>query len=259
MITTLTRFKVVFDPKWPSFTPVLSSKSLDGILSSPVVVGANFVARSIYLRLVGSGLGKILAKAFLVNGASVTLVDIRQERLDEAAKELASLKEELSLPGQVRTYVKILHACPLLTVGSVQGDVGSKGGIESILSTIRGFGFQTIDTLIMAAGIRKTNQQTYTPGQSIESLVQSTRSLDWDDLETSFRVNVYSQYYLTAGLLDLIGASNAQHKGRGSVICFSSVASQHTAQFVPAYQTSKAAVDHMVKIMAAEFADQYSK
>jgi NAD(P)-dependent dehydrogenase (short-subunit alcohol dehydrogenase family) len=27
---------------------------------------------------------------------------------------------------------------------------------------------------------------------------------------------------------------------------------------VPAYQTSKAAVDHLVRIMAAEFADQYS-
>jgi NAD(P)-dependent dehydrogenase (short-subunit alcohol dehydrogenase family) len=128
-----------------------------------------------------------------------------------------------------------------------------------VLADIRNLEMDSIDTLIMAAGIRKTNQKAFVPGQSLEMLVEATRSLNWDDLEKSFRVNVYSQYYLTAGLLDLIGASAAKQSGRGSIICFSSVASKHTAQFVPAYQTSKAAVDHMVKIMAAEFADHYSE
>lgn len=63
---------------------------------------------------------------------------------------------------------------------------------------------------------------------------------------------------MTAGLLNLIGAAATKGDGRGSVICFSSVAARHNGQFVPAYQTSKAAVDHLVRIMAAEFADQYS-
>lgn len=40
---------------------------------------------------------------------------------------------------------------------------------------------------------------------------------------------------------------------------FSSPASVHNNQFVPCYQTSKAAVDHLVRIMAAEFAEFYSK
>lgn len=146
-----------------------------------------------------------------------------------------------------------------LTPGySVQGDVGSKKGIDEVVAKVRSLG-KGVDTLITAAGIRRLNKKSFTPGQGLAALVESTRSLDWQDLDDSFHINVFSQYYLTAGLLDLLGASAAKQTGRGSVICFSSVASKHTAQFLPAYQASKAAVDHLVKIMAAEFADLYSE
>ena len=66
-------------------------------------------------------------------------------------------------------------------------------------------------------------------------------------------------YYLTAELIELLGAAAAKGEGQGSVVIFSSPASVHTNQFVPCYQTSKAAVDHLVRIMAAEFAHFYSK
>lgn len=141
---------------------------------------------------------------------------------------------------------------------SVQGDVGSKHGIDEVVTKVKSLG-KGVDTLITAAGIRRLNKKSFTPGQGLAALVESTNSLDWQDLDDSFHINVFSQYYLTAGLLDLLGASAAKHPGRGSVICFSSVASKHTAQFLPAYQASKAAVDHLAKIMAAEFADLYSK
>lgn len=81
-------------------------------------------------------------------------------------------------------------------------------------------------------------------------------------MERSFRVNVMAQYYLTAELLQPLGQAaqkNGGKDGRGCVICFSSAAGRHNAQFVPAYQLSKAAVDHLVRIMAAEFADHYSE
>jgi NAD(P)-dependent dehydrogenase (short-subunit alcohol dehydrogenase family) len=71
-------------------------------------------------------------------------------------------------------------------------------------------------------------------------------------------VNLYQQYFLVAGLLDLLGVAAKKGGGRGNIIMFSSVASKHTAQFVPAYQLTKAAVDHLVRIMAAEFADHYN-
>lgn len=111
----------------------------------------------------------------------------------------------------------------------------------------------------MCAGVRKTNKITFKPGQSLENLVEATNSLDFGELDYSFRLNLYAQYYLAAGLLDLIGAAAKKGVGRGSITMFSSGAGTHNAQFVPAYQMSKAAVNHLVKIMAAEFADHYSE
>lgn len=84
------------------------------------------------------------------------------------------------------------------------------------------------------------------------------RALKYSDMDASFRVNLFSQYFLTAGLIELLGAAAKHGGGRGNVICFSSVAAQHFGQFAPAYQLSKAGVDHMVRTMAAEFAEFYS-
>jgi len=103
------------------------------------------------------------------------------------------------------------------------------------------------------------NGTIYTPGQSLSQLETATLSAPYSAWEKVFRVNVLAPYYLTAGLVTLLGAAAAKGEGRGSVIMFSSPASVHNHQFVPAYQTSKAAVDHLVRIMATEFADFYSK
>lgn len=103
------------------------------------------------------------------------------------------------------------------------------------------------------------NAITYHPGNSLNQLKNATLSAPYTEWEDSFRINVLGPYFLTAELIDLLGAAAAKGEGRGSVLIFSSPASIHTNQFVPCYQTSKAAVDHLVRIMAAEFADFYSK
>lgn len=103
------------------------------------------------------------------------------------------------------------------------------------------------------------NNITYTPGDGLSKLEAATLSAPYQGWEIVFRVNVLAPYYLTAGLVTLLGAAAVKGDGRGSVIMFSSPASVHNHQFVPIYQTSKAAVDHLVRIMAAEFADFYSK
>jgi NAD(P)-dependent dehydrogenase (short-subunit alcohol dehydrogenase family) len=103
------------------------------------------------------------------------------------------------------------------------------------------------------------NDITYTPGESLSKLEAATLSTPYAGWEKVLRVNVLAPYYLTAGLINLLGAAAAKGEGKGSVIMFSSPASVHNHQFVPTYQTSKAAVDHLVRIMAAEFADFYSR
>lgn len=85
------------------------------------------------------------------------------------------------------------------------------------------------------------------------------RALAYSDMDRSFKVNLFSQYFLTSALIEKLGESAKLGEGRGNVICFSSVAAQHYGQFAPAYQLSKAAVDHMVVTMAAEFAEFYGE
>lgn len=103
------------------------------------------------------------------------------------------------------------------------------------------------------------NGVTYTPGDSLSKLEAATLSASYQHWENVFRVNVLAPYFLTAGLIGFLGESAKKGDGRGCVVMFSSPASVHNHQFVPTYQTSKAAVDHLVRIMAAEFADFYSK
>lgn len=103
------------------------------------------------------------------------------------------------------------------------------------------------------------NQVSYKPGESLNKLEAATLSAPYAGWEHTFRVNVLAPYYLTAGLVTLLGNAAARGEGRGCVIIFSSPASVHNHQFVPCYQTSKAAVDHLVRIMAMEFAEFYSE
>lgn len=102
------------------------------------------------------------------------------------------------------------------------------------------------------------NDITYRPGGSLDNLEEASLSAPYQGWEQTFRLNVLAPYYLTAGLVRLLGTAAARGDGRGCVIMLSSPASVHNHQFVPCYQTSKAAVDHLVRIMAAEFADYYS-
>ncbi|KAL1618811.1 putative secondary metabolism biosynthetic enzyme [Neofusicoccum ribis] len=190
------------------------------------------------------GLGTSVARCFLTNGASVTLVDVSAPALRTAESALLRLKADLNLAGTVRT---------------VQGDLSTADGVSGIAAAIKAT-HDEVDILVHCAGIRILNPTTFEPGEPLSALAAATQSLAWEDMEKSFRINVMAQYYLTAALLGLLGAAakrNGGRDGRGCVICFSSAAGRHNAQFVPAYQISKAAVDHLVRIMAAEFADHY--
>lgn len=79
------------------------------------------------------------------------------------------------------------------------------------------------------------------------------------ELGTCISVECLAPYFSTAGFIKLLGTAAKKGSGSGSVILFSSPSSVHNYQFVLAYQTSKAAVDHLVRILAAEFAHFYIK
>lgn len=189
----------------------------------------------------GSGLGRMVARGYVANGASVCLVDMCQDRLEEVKEEL------LKIRGETYSESKIT---------SIIGDLSTKEGINQILEDIKAE-ISELDVLVNCAGIRKVNKLTYTPGESLEKLAAAANSSAYQDWDMTFRVNVFAPHFLSSGLVQLLGESSAKDHGRGNVIFFSSVSSVHNTQYVPTYQVSKAAVDHLVRIMAAELADKY--
>ncbi|EEU38885.1 uncharacterized protein NECHADRAFT_88900 [Fusarium vanettenii 77-13-4] len=190
-----------------------------------------------------SGIGLMLARGCAVNGANVILIDVNEKALHDVKPELEGLFESSS--GSNKIEVATIHA-----------DLSSEEGIKAVVDKIKSTR-TSLDALIHCAAIRYMNDIAYKPGEGLDRLEAATLSAPYKGWEHTFRLNVLAPYYLTAGLMSLFGKAAAQGDGRGSVILFSSPASVHNHQFVPCYQTSKAAVDHLVRIMAAEFADFY--
>lgn len=146
----------------------------------------------------------------------------------------------------------------LTAFSSIPGDLSSQAGVQEVVNQILNLNCG-LDTLIHCAAYRHMNPVTFSRGGSLQDLEAATTSTSWDKWNYALQLNVLAPYFLTAGLIKLLGEAASKGEGRGSVILFSSPASVHNHQFVPAYQTSKAAVDHLTRILAAEFADFYSK
>lgn len=103
---------------------------------------------------------------------------------------------------------------------------------------------------------------------SLDELQASLWSSKHDDWEATFRINVTAHYFLTVALVKLLAAASdlylgdgkkGRDEGRGVVVITSSCASMHNATNVDltSYASSKAATDHLVKLLASKFARWY--
>jgi len=93
----------------------------------------------------------------------------------------------------------------------------------------------------------------------------SSRHSDWAD---TFSVNTTAHYFLSVAMLPLLAAASqvtsangrlGREDGRGAIVLTSSCASMHNATNIDltSYATSKAATDHLVKLLAAKFSRFY--
>ncbi|KAK5177479.1 hypothetical protein LTR44_010096 [Exophiala sp. CCFEE 6388] len=207
-----------------------------------------------------SGIGRMIARGCVVNGANTILIDVNEQALDETEKELeglASSSSSIFKPAIVTSVCISFAPINLLTSSqSIRADLSSEEGIKEAVNKIKS-SRDSLDALVHCAAVRYMNEIAYTPGEDLSKLEAATLSAPYKGWEHSFRLNVLAPYYLTSGLISLLGASAAKGEGRGCVVMFSSPASVHNHQFVPCYQTSKAAVDHLVRILAAELAEFY--
>lgn len=156
----------------------------------------------------------------------------------------------------------------LIRICSFIGDVSSKEGISKIAATINQ-SESHLDILVSNAGIRRDppkscNVKTATLDELQESL-WSSREEDWSD---TFKTNVTAHYFLSVALLKLLAAASdldigegrkGRDEGRGVIIITSSCASMHNCTNIDltSYASSKAAIDHLVRLLASKYAPWY--
>lgn len=152
----------------------------------------------------------------------------------------------------------------VLTLYRLACDVSSKEAIQELAQTISQKEAK-LDILISNAGIRRDPPvQCNVLTASLEELQESMWSSRQSDWTATFQVNTTAHYFLSLAFLPLLAAAanaslgnrlKGQDEGRGAIIITSSCASMHNATNVDltSYATSKAATDHLVKLLAAKY------
>ena len=152
---------------------------------------------------------------------------------------------------------------------SFSSDVSSKTSIEALIAKFKTYNEPYLDILISNAGIRLDAPTPCNPlTASLSELQTSLFSHTSDAWAATFATNTSAHFFLSVGLLDLLHAAadrdlgdgrKGRDEGRGVVVVTSSCASMHNCTNVDlsSYAVSKAATDHLVRILAAKFARWY--
>ncbi|TKA26806.1 hypothetical protein B0A50_04252 [Salinomyces thailandicus] len=185
----------------------------------------------------GSGLGLYAARALDANGAkAVYIVGRREDRLIEAAKT--------GVNGTIKPIV---------------GDVSDKASLQKIVEQIRqeqGY----VNLLYANAGVSgpKDRQNVNAKGEkpSIKDFQEALWQPDVEEYTRALHINCTGVYYTAIAFLDLLDAGNKKRNvpQDSQVLVTSSIAgfSRHLASSF-AYSTSKAAVNHLVKMLSTSF------
>ena len=183
----------------------------------------------------GSGIGLMAAQALANNGAKVYIVGRTAEKLDRV----------------VETYGKDISG----ELIAVQGDVGSKEGVQKLYDEISKRE-QCLCILVNNAGISSNKTSTESSGDANEmraNLFEKDVNT-YEDWNNTYNTNVTAYYFMTAAFLPLLARSTERHSGWSStVINITSISGMvKTAQHHFAYNASKAAAEHLTRMLAAE-------
>lgn len=182
----------------------------------------------------GSGLGLYAARALDANGAKkVYIVGRREETLREAAKT--------AINGTIQPIV---------------GDVTDKESLQKVADQVRqeeGY----INFLFANAGISGPKHARDTPDKpTVKDFQQAVFGPDPEDFTKTLHVNTTAVFYTAIAFLDLLDEGNKKRNvpQDSQVVVTSSVAgfSRYLASSF-AYSTSKAAVNHLVKMLSTFF------
>lgn len=188
----------------------------------------------------GSGLGLYAARALDANGAkAVYIVGRREQTLQDAAKTAVNG-----------------------TINPIVGDVTDKDSLQKVAEQVRNEqGF--INLLFANAGIGgPKHASAMSEKPTIKEFQETVFKPDMDEFTKTQHVNTTAVFYTAVAFLDLLDAGNKkQNVAQDSqILVTSSVGgfSRHLASSF-AYSASKAAVNHIVKMLSTYFAQHNFK
>lgn len=200
-----------------------------------------------------SGIGLMIAKGLVNNGARVIITALPTDPIDSAVSELNALGGPSG--------------------GTAEGfpsDLSTKPAIAALAAHLTAtLALPHLDILVSNAGIRRDARQ---PCDVLAADLPTLQASLWShahaDWAATFAVNTTAHYFLVVALAQLLAAGAAREVegglkgsdvGCGCVVITSSCASMHNCTNVDltSYAASKAATDHLVAMLAAKFARWY--
>ncbi len=166
-----------------------------------------------------TGIGRMVATGLIRAGATVLIASRKGEACEEVAEELNAL----DAPGKAIGFA---------------GDVGSEEGIAALVATVNAH-TDKLHILVNNAGV--------TWGEPLDTFPH----MAWHKV---MNVNVGGLFTLTRELLPLLDAAASDEDPARIINLGSVMGTQPVAEGAYSYSASKAAVHHLTRILAGEFA-----
>ncbi|OAR00732.1 hypothetical protein LLEC1_00216 [Akanthomyces lecanii] len=185
----------------------------------------------------GSGIGLMAAQALAANGAKVYIAGRTREKLENASDTHGEQASGQIIP--------------------VTADVSSKAGITALVEEIERRE-ESVDILMNNAGLSSTSGTIAEAksAQELRAALFDSGDSTFDEWEAVYRTNVTAIFFTTAAFLPLLQKSTDRRAGwSAAVINTTSISGLvKTAQHHFAYNASKAAAQHLTRMLAAEIA-----
>lgn len=185
----------------------------------------------------GSGIGLMCVQALAANGAKVYITGRTQEKLETV----------------VRTYGPEVSG----QIIPLTADITSKSEIERLVKEVESKE-KCLCVLINNAGIASSQQAPEgEKGEALKESLFKPENANFDDWAGQYLTNTTAIYMLTTAFLPLLEKATEHNPGySGTVINITSISgSVLKSQSHFAYNVSKAASNHLTKLLAAEVAN----
>ncbi|KAF2966753.1 hypothetical protein GQX73_g6853 [Xylaria multiplex] len=184
----------------------------------------------------GSGIGLMITQALVANGAKVYITGRTGSKLDRV----------------VQTYLEGPDS-----IVAVPSDITSKEGIAKLVSTIEAQEPRGLHILVNNAGISSATLETaVSSGEEAKKNLFDAEASTFEDWTSVYQTNVPQLFFTTTALLPLLKKARDATPGWSSaVVNITSISGivkspQHHFQ----YNASKAAANHLTRMLSAELA-----